>query len=69
MDSKLLRVHAHRVPMTGISVSALGGALFSVISDDSNSGMFLAIQDVWQSFELFAGGPLVGANTFQATVT
>ena len=32
-------------------------------------GVSLAIQDVWQSFELFAGGPLVGANTFQATVT
>ena len=46
MDSKLLRVHARRVPMTGISVSAPGGALFSIISDNSNSGVFLAIQDV-----------------------
>ena len=33
------------------------------------SDVFLAIHDVWQSFKLFAGGPLVGANTFQATVT
>ena len=39
------------------------------ISDNSNCGVPLAIQDVWQSFELFAGGPLVGVNTFQATVT
>ena len=27
------------------------------------------MQEVWQSFELFDGGPLIGANTFQATVT
>ena len=31
--------------------------------------MSLAIQDVCQSFELLAGGPLVGVNTFQAMVT
>ena len=55
--------------MTGISVSVPGDALLSIISDNSNSGVFLAIQDGWQSFELFAGGPLVGVNTFKATLT
>ena len=56
--------YVHSV-LTGIGVSAHGGALFSIIS---NSGVSLAIQDLI-SFELFGGGPLVGVNTFQATVT
>ena len=43
---ELPRVHAHRVQMTGISVSAPKGGLFSIISDNSNSGVSLVIQDV-----------------------
>ena len=32
--------------LTGIGISAHGGVLFSKISDNSNSGVSLAIQDV-----------------------
>ena len=46
MDSKLLRVHACRVPMTGINVCAPGTTLVGIVSDKSNSGVSLAIQDV-----------------------
>ena len=65
MDSKLLRVHARRVPMTVLASARLGArylGTIAIVLCFSNSRRLTEL-------ELFAGGPLVGANTFQATVT